>query len=244
MTMPSGRRILLVEDDPMVRRLLTRHFQRSETTVVEAANAEEGIAAFTQAVAPFDVVVTDVHLPGRTGLELATELRMQRKDQAIVFITGDVDEKLARRALEGGQAGYLLKPFEFFELDAAITQAVQSAATAPASPSRAQFSPADRTAWYAEQRRSLEAAAQRPLDVRLLVHGRRAERWRAFAKLAITVLVLLGFAWVIGYALYPQKDNRPAPEVGQPAPVSERTIYMPAPEERPRDSRDTRERRR
>lgn len=223
------RSVLIVEDDAMVRRLLARHFAKSGATILEAADADEAVAMFTEPDARFDVVITDVHLPGRTGLDLATELRLHRADQPIVFVTGDVDEALARRALEGGKAGYLLKPFEFFELDAAVAQAVQTSAAAP-PPSTRPTDPADASGWYAEQRRLLAAAAQRPLDMRVMVapvSHKKQERRGVLLKIGMVVLVLLALAWIIGYGLFPERTTPREPTYVEPAGSDNRTIYVP-----------------
>lgn len=218
--------VLIVEDDAMVRRLLARHFAKSGATITEAADADQAINLFKGPDARFDVVITDVHLPGRTGLDLATELRLHRPDQPIVFVTGDVDETLARRALEGGKAGYLLKPFEFFELDAAVAQAVQTSAAAP-RPEARPADPADVSGWYAEQRRLLAAAAQRPLDMRVMVSTKKQERRHVLVKIGIFVLVLVALAWVIGYGLFPDRTTPREPVYTEPAGGGDRTIYVP-----------------
>lgn len=229
-------RILIVEDDAMVRRLLSRHLAKSGATIMEAAEAEEGLRLFSQAQEPFDVVVSDVHLPGKSGLDMATEMRMLRPQQPIVFVTGDVDERLARRALAGGKAGYLLKPFEFFELDAAVAQAVQNA-EASAQPSSL---PDSQERWLADQRRLLLAAAERPVDVNTFARHQYRARMPLglWIKLAAAVVVLVGLALLIGYGMMGEPQERPDP-AAQPQQTGERTIYVPyEPPQRERSSRD------
>ena len=226
MTKVSLSSALIIEDDAMVRRLLSRHLQKSGVRVAEAADAEQGLRMFSEQAAGFDIVVTDVHLPGMSGLDLATEIRALRADQAIVFVTGDVDEKLAERALESGSAGYLLKPFEFFELDAAIAQAVgarpQRAAPAPATAAQV-----GNDVWMAEQRRLLKAAAEKPVDVGSFARPEysRPTRIGLFVKIGITVVVLIIIAWVIGYGI-PGEEREP-PATPRPETQDQRTIYVP-----------------
>lgn len=124
-TTPTNR-ILIVEDDPTVRGLMTTHFRRSGFQVEYAMAAEE-----VAADEPYDVVLTDVHLPGESGLDLARRFRQAQPDASVVFVTGDSDRSLARDAIETGAAGYLLKPFELFELDAAVNSALRQRPVAP-----------------------------------------------------------------------------------------------------------------
>src|SRR5687768_7477011 len=116
----AKNRILIVEDDPSVRRLIMAHFERSGFAVEYAMAAEE-VASDER----YDVVLTDVNLPGESGVDLARRIRARQPDQPVVFMTGDSDAALAHRALRTGAAGYLIKPFELFELDAVINNAVR-----------------------------------------------------------------------------------------------------------------------
>jgi putative two-component system response regulator len=81
---------------------------------------------------PCDVVISDVHLPGMNGLDLAGLLLERWPLQPVVLMTADPDEALRREALARGPVSYLLKPFELFELEAALTQAVERQARAAA----------------------------------------------------------------------------------------------------------------
>jgi len=116
--------VLLVEDDPATRGLLARHLRNCGYEVTALESAEQVVINAKERSAPYDVVISDVHLPGMSGIDLASFLLMQRPTQAIVLVTGDPDEALARDALSRGPVSYLLKPFELFELDAAVRQAI------------------------------------------------------------------------------------------------------------------------
>ena len=121
-TVPATNRMLIVEDDASVRRLMTAHFRQNGFQVEYAMTAEE-VAADEQ----YDVVLTDVHLPGESGVEMARRIHRALPNQQVVFVTGDADAGLAREALDSGAAGYLLKPFELFELDAVVNTALREA---------------------------------------------------------------------------------------------------------------------
>ena len=110
-------RVLVVDDEPAVRELVARHYRRAGYQVVAAASAEE-VKTRGHVRREWDIVITDIHLPGLSGIELARML--SERSGSMVLMTGDHDHELEGVALKGLQAGYLLKPFELFELDALV----------------------------------------------------------------------------------------------------------------------------
>ncbi len=96
--------VLLVEDDTLIRVNTAEILQDAGYIVVEAASAEEAMAALE--TVPFDVLVTDVNLPGASGPELAGRARLLRPSAAIVFATGD-----ATSVKNEAGAGVLSKPY-------------------------------------------------------------------------------------------------------------------------------------
>lgn len=117
-------RILVVEDESPVREMVARYLEGRGYDVAQASDAEQVLLRMSRDREPFDVVLTDVHLPGLSGLELLRLLLTHSPLRPVIMITGDADEKLARKALGYGAAGYLLKPFQLFELEATVQQAV------------------------------------------------------------------------------------------------------------------------
>lgn len=120
----TSRRILVVEDDTPVREVIANHLRKKGFVVTEAGDAESVLLRMSRERSPFDVVLTDVHLPGLSGVELLRLLLTHSPLKPVIVITGDADEALAQRALRFGAAGYLLKPFQLFEVEAAVRQAV------------------------------------------------------------------------------------------------------------------------
>lgn len=118
------RRILVVEDEGPVRALVARHLERSGFEVAQASDAEQVLLRVSRDEEPFDLVLTDIHLPGLSGVELLRLLLTDAPLRPVIMITGDADEGLARDALNCGAAGYVLKPFQLRELEAAVQQAV------------------------------------------------------------------------------------------------------------------------
>lgn len=114
----NNRMILLVEDEEMTRSFIQSLLEREGFTVIAVDAAEEGIVEAGEA--PPDVLISDIHLPGLSGIELASFLLAQDPGLPVILMTGDPDEDLARRAMDCGPVQYLLKPFEWFEMQAAV----------------------------------------------------------------------------------------------------------------------------
>lgn len=103
------RSILIVEDEVALRELLTEFLATKGFDVQQAANGEEALAKLaTQA---FDVVITDVDMPKKSGIELLTEIRRSLSRQPFVILMSggmSITETEARRL---GANEFLLKPF-------------------------------------------------------------------------------------------------------------------------------------
>ena len=107
-------RLLIVEDDPRLARVLARGL-REEGYAVDAV--ETGEAAITQGVlVPYDAIVLDVMLPGRDGLDVVRTLRGRDVHTPVLLLTARdaVGDRIAR--LDSGADDYLVKPFDFGEL--------------------------------------------------------------------------------------------------------------------------------
>ena len=102
----AGPTVLLVEDDALIRVNTAEALQDGGCIVVEAASAEEAMAALQ--TAPIDVLVTDVNLPGVSGAVLAARARSLRPGVGLVFATGDI-ASVAHEDLAG--AVLLSKPY-------------------------------------------------------------------------------------------------------------------------------------
>lgn len=118
------KRVLLVEDDAAVRDMVTAHLGKQRFEIQAVESAEEVLDMLRRGSLSYDLVMTDLHLPGISGLELSRLLLAMAPLKPVILITGDDDEAAASEALAHGVAGYLLKPFQLFELDATLSQAV------------------------------------------------------------------------------------------------------------------------
>ncbi len=113
----ASARILIVDDDPRVCRLLARYLDREGYSVHIASNGMEMRRLLTTEQP--DLIILDLMLPGENGLTLAQEIRAQ-SDVAIIMLTGKMDTIDKVVGLEVGADDYITKPFEERELLARI----------------------------------------------------------------------------------------------------------------------------
>ncbi|MDX2024107.1 MAG: sigma-54 dependent transcriptional regulator [Deltaproteobacteria bacterium] len=106
--------VLLVEDDPDLRATLHDLLQDSGHTVEALDNGQ--VAAERAAASFFDVVLSDVQLPGMGGRQLLAHVRQTSPDTSVILITGYGDVAQAVAALREGASDYLTKPFDVDEL--------------------------------------------------------------------------------------------------------------------------------
>ena len=102
--------LLLIDDDPHVLQALTLALSGDGVTVVPAASAEAGVAAFT-AARP-DAVLCDVRLPGTSGLDLLARLKAIDPNVPVVMMTGHGTAETAIEAMRRGAFDYVLKPID------------------------------------------------------------------------------------------------------------------------------------
>ena len=102
-------RILVVDDDESMRGVLCRILGDAGHHCVPAADADEAISEFRRD--PYDLVLTDIAMPGRSGLDLLQDVLDFSPQTAVVMITGVEGTKNAFASIESGAYGYVLKPF-------------------------------------------------------------------------------------------------------------------------------------
>lgn len=121
---PSGSelRIVLAEDQAMVRGALAA-LLRMETGFAVVGEAGDGLGALAlvEKLRP-DILLTDIEMPGMSGIELAQALKDRRLTSKVVIVTTFARAGYLRRALQAGIAGYLLKDAPSAQLAAAIRQ--------------------------------------------------------------------------------------------------------------------------
>ncbi len=116
--------VLIVEDNPGIRRLLRRAVHQIATQIWERGDGSDALAAYTDHRP--DVVLMDIRMPGMDGLKATRQIRRLYPDARIVMVTDYDDEELRIAAREAGACGYALK-HNLTELEALIGKSVANA---------------------------------------------------------------------------------------------------------------------
>lgn len=122
-----GRRILLAEDEPEMRAMLARRLRAQGHGIVEAKDGAQLFAFIDDMIlggspwsAAFDLVISDVRMPGCTGLEVLTWLRQRQWLLPFILITAFGDRELHAEARRLGAYAVFDKPFDLDDLCTAI----------------------------------------------------------------------------------------------------------------------------
>jgi DNA-binding response OmpR family regulator len=146
MTAPA---VLVVEDDPGLRVLIARALQQNGFAVFQACSGPEMWNTLEQR--PVDLILLDVMLPGKNGIDLCREIRA-RHDVPIIFVSAKVDETDRVIGLELGADDYIPKPFGTRELIARVRAVLRrrplKSDTSGASAEQARFA-----GWSVDMRR-------------------------------------------------------------------------------------------
>lgn len=120
MTATTAIRVLLVEDQTMLRGALAAllDLEPDITVIAQAVNGNEALK-LARELKP-DVIVTDIEMPQKTGLELASDLNLAESRARVIILTTFARPGYLRRALDAGARGYLLKERPASELAEAI----------------------------------------------------------------------------------------------------------------------------
>jgi EAL domain-containing protein (putative c-di-GMP-specific phosphodiesterase class I) len=114
--------VLVVDDEPSIRTALSRLLQQDGHLVDTAGSAEEALERFR--AGGFDVVVSDIVLPGMDGIELMRQIRGTDADVPVIVVTGGPRLETAIEAVRFGALRYLVKPLEPTELKSVVREAV------------------------------------------------------------------------------------------------------------------------
>lgn len=120
-------KVLVVEDMPMVRGLIVKYLKESEEDIeeiIEAEDGQEGLELIRMKKP--DIVLTDIQMPHMSGIELMEEAKKAGTVCEYIIITGYADFNYAKKAIELGVSGYLLKPIQKEKLMMEMDKAVES----------------------------------------------------------------------------------------------------------------------
>jgi CheY-like chemotaxis protein len=126
--------VLVVDDEPDVETLFRQQFRRDlragRFTMDFARSADRALERISEAVGDsLILILSDINMPGMSGLELLPKAKAARPDVPVVMITAYGDADTTRKALDGGAEGLLTKPIDFVTLRSEIDGRVANAAS-------------------------------------------------------------------------------------------------------------------
>jgi len=125
--------VLVVDDEPDVEELFRQQFRRdlrAQRFAMEFASSAAGALARVASILdqPLMLILSDINMPGMTGLEMLPKVKKLRPDVPVIMITAYGDPDTKRKAIEGGAEGLLTKPIDFTllreEIDTRLERAV------------------------------------------------------------------------------------------------------------------------
>lgn len=125
----TSPRLLYIDDDPALVRLIQRHLERRGYAVETACSGEDGLVRVLSGA--IDCVALDHYMPGQDGLATLVRIRDLPDPPPVIYVTGTNESSIAVAALKAGAADYVVKDVhgDFYDLlDAAIRSAIESAA--------------------------------------------------------------------------------------------------------------------
>jgi CheY-like chemotaxis protein len=129
--MPHAARVLIVDDEPGVRRILTRWLLTWGYDAAAAASALDALEMME--TDPRDILLSDIEMPHHDGFWLAERVRVQWPQVAIVMITAHDDAQIVQQSRRLGAVDFVRKPFDVALLRQAIDRASGSAQFRPSA---------------------------------------------------------------------------------------------------------------
>lgn len=107
-------RILLIEDDQLIRKAVEAKLKKSGYEVIACENGKDGMASF-ESQSP-DLVLTDVMLPYISGLEIVSQVKSAARSVPVIIFSSMGQEKIVEQAFDLGADDYITKPFSLTEV--------------------------------------------------------------------------------------------------------------------------------
>ncbi len=114
--------VLVVEDEPVIRRLAARTLASAGHHVLEASDGDDALRVAGRNPGPVDVLFTDVVMPGMNGPALAARIRRLNPDVRVILTSGHTESEVARRGISVDPTGFLPKPYTPSALLAALAR--------------------------------------------------------------------------------------------------------------------------
>lgn len=126
MPAPTRLRVLVVEDETLIRWSIAETLAQKGHTVVEAEDGRAAVEAASDDPNPIDVVLLDLRLPDSNDLRLLERIRRIQPHSAVVMMTAFGTPEITRRALELGAYRVVDKPFDMHHLESLVLDANRS----------------------------------------------------------------------------------------------------------------------
>jgi len=123
----KGKKVLLVEDEKWVRKSTSMVLSEYGYSVTEAANAEAALSLFYREKGKFDLVLTDVIMPGRNGLQLISPLLDITPAIPILLFSAHLDDRVQMEEIIKRGFAYIQKPYEIPDLISAVEETILTA---------------------------------------------------------------------------------------------------------------------
>jgi len=123
----SNGRVLVVEDEPDVRKVIKRILTKAGYDVIEAEDGEKAIEAINEGENPvlLNVIISDIRMPKMNGIEAINYFQQQWPRVPIIVLTGIPDMEMAIGFLKKGIVDYLVKPVEPEKLTSTVAKALE-----------------------------------------------------------------------------------------------------------------------
>ncbi|MGH9414841.1 MAG: HD domain-containing phosphohydrolase [Terriglobales bacterium] len=135
-TASTEARLLIVDDEPMVRDLLCAFLEDNGFTCESSPSVDDALLHLQQG--NIDLVISDLHMPGRTGLELLEAIGSKHPHTAFLMATAAPDTKTAVQAMRKGAADFLVKPLDLSQVLATVRSTLARRADTDAASARQQ----------------------------------------------------------------------------------------------------------
>ncbi|MEI6859651.1 MAG: sigma-54 dependent transcriptional regulator [Shewanella sp.] len=122
-TLPSAVSLLIVDDEPGMRSFLKKALHKKFALVETAESIED--AEQLRSRCHFDLLIVDIRLPGRSGIEWHEALDEQARRSDIIFMTGYADMDVAIKALRAGASDFIMKPFHLEQMMKAVDRCIE-----------------------------------------------------------------------------------------------------------------------
>lgn len=122
--MNTEPKILIVDDEEPIRKLLRSRFERERWNVLTAENAQQAEALLAEHP-EIAVIVTDVKMPGKSGMELTGEIKANHPQRKVIVMTGHGEKSTAIESLRKGASDYLEKPFDLDEMTHSVARTLR-----------------------------------------------------------------------------------------------------------------------